>query len=859
VRRKEADKRPITAQLRTQEAILRTCAETSLGTPAQISRTPRIRGIEANDLKYFEEQVRTGRPILFTGAGFSLRARNVDGTTLPAVTDLTKHLWSVAFPGRDYDGSALGDVFEAGLLSRDTEVVRVMRRHLSVDWRTLPNEYRLWFSFPWHRIYTLNVDDLADAAQRAFELPRELRSLSARLDPVPGTGDQLDVVHLNGRLSDLPDVTFSQRQYGERLSAPDLWYENLVREMRTRPVIYVGTSLDEPPLWQYVEARGRKRHGRELRPRSFLLSPILPMAREAALTQYNVRWLGTMQEDFAADVLAHLSGPAEAGLTALAQAARSDSGAEILFELAAELDDSVDDEREFLLGREPRWSDITQGFAIEREFDRELPDLIDQSSARLILITGTAGSGKSASAMRLALSCHAQGKRVFVLNPVGAARLQRVRSAIRVSNAEILVIDDADRFGSSTAALLRDIVEDNDDLLVIAAIRSGRIEHLGIDAELQGVPWVLESTVPLLGDTDIEGLLNALTAANRLGKLREKPRNEQRRLFESKYDRQLLVAMIEVTTDSRFVERVESECRQLELVGGYLYAVAALAMQFRAGLSNHELVAAVGGDAANVLADLQRLLNRHLLIRDRDQLVRLRHRVIAERTVAFFQSTGQLSEPLIGLMYAMASAAAPGPLRGSRQGRLLIRLLNHELLIRLLRAPHSNTVDHAAVRHAYGELEAVLSNDYHYWLQRGSFETEEGDLDLAMNFIEQARAMNPDDAFVINAFAYVTLKRASRNAMDLGAIDAANEAFAILEGLVESRGHRDAYPFHIYGSQGISWVKRSPLPHGEKVKLMERLREVVKAGRELHPGRRDLKDLQRDLEREYLLLAVPGD
>jgi tetratricopeptide (TPR) repeat protein len=330
-------------------------------------------------------------------------------------------------------------------------------------------------------------------------------------------------------------------------------------------------------------------------------------------------------------------------------------------------------------------------------------------------------------------------------------------------------------------------------------------------------------------------------------------------LFESKYDRQLLVAMIEVTTDSRFVERVESECRQLELVGGYLYAVAALAMQFRAGLSNHELVAAVGGDAANVLADLQRLLNRHLLIRDRDQLVRLRHRVIAERTVAFFQSTGQLSEPLIGLMYAMASAAAPGPLRGSRQGRLLIRLLNHELLIRLLRAPHSNTVDHAAVRHAYGELEAVLSNDYHYWLQRGSFETEEGDLDLAMNFIEQARAMNPDDAFVINAFAYVTLKRASRNAMDLGAIDAANEAFAILEGLVESRGHRDAYPFHIYGSQGISWVKRSPLPHGEKVKLMERLREVVKAGRELHPGRRDLKDLQRDLEREYLLLAVPGD
>jgi hypothetical protein len=183
--------------------------------------------------------------------------------------------------------------------------------------------------------------------------------------------------------------------------------------------------------------------------------------------------------------------------------------------------------------------------------------------------------------------------------------------------------------------------------------------------------------------------------------------------------------------------------------------------------------------------------------------------------------------------------------------------MNHELLIRLLRSTHSNSVDRTGIRRVYDELEPVLSNDYHYWLQRGSFETEEGNLDLALNFIEQAQAMAPDDPLVLNAWAYVTLKRASRHAMDLEATDAANNAFALLETLIENRGKRDAYSFHIYGSQGLAWVKRSPLSYGEKVRLMERLREVVKAGRVLHPGRQDLKDLERSVEAEYLSLAIP--
>ena len=815
--------------------------------------------MDDNDLRYFVEQVRTGRAILFTGAGFSLRAKDSEGLPIPGVGALTEKIWSVAFPGDQYDGSSLADVFEAGLLQAKSATEKLMRDCLRVDHRSLPNEYRLWFSFPWHRIYTLNVDTLAEAASLAFDLPRELRPLSALTDAVPGIGTPLDVVHLNGRLSDLPNVTFSQRQYGERVSTPDLWYENLVREMRTRPVIYVGTSVDELPLWQYVEARGRRRQGREFRPRSFLLAPSLPLARATALKQYNLKLVRTTQEDFAADVLAQQTAAAEQGHHAISEQHAADTGSQVLFDLADQLNDSANDEREFLLGREPRWSDMTDGFAVEREFDRTLPDHVAEARARLVIVTGTAGSGKSASAMRLALGYQAAGKRVFVLNPQGSARIPRIRSAVRVSNAEVVVIDDADRFGPSMAALLRELVEDSEQLLVIAAIRSTRMEQLDVDAGLAGMAGLLECTAPLLDDSDIDALLDALTAANRLGALRDKPRDEQRAAFSAKYGRQLLVAMIEVTTNQRFIDRIESECRELGAVGGFLYAVVAIAMQYRTGLTNQELLTAVGGDAAAVLSDLDRLLSRHLLVRDGKGLVTLRHRVIAEQTVQFYQTTGQLADPLVGLMFSLASSALPRPLRDTRQGRLLIRLINHELLIRMLRAPRSNTVDRSAVRRAYEELEGVLSSDYHYWLQRGSFETEEGDLDLAKNFIEQARAINPDDRIVDTAWAYMTLKRASRRSMDVDAVQQADDAFDVLTSVIESHGRRDAYAFHVYGSQGLAWVKRSPLPHRDKVRLMEQLQEVVRAGRELHPARKDLAKLASDLQGEYLALALPDD
>ncbi len=104
----------------------------------------------------------------------------------------------------------------------------------------------------------------------------------------------------------------------------------------------------------------------------------------------------------------------------------------------------------------------------------------------------------------------------------------------------------------------------------------------------------------------------------------------------------------------------------------------------------------------------------------------------------------------------MATKVYPGMPRQARQSKLLTRLMNHDFMIRL-------TPDLNVARKAYALVENILSWDYHYFLQRGSFEVEVGDIELAKNFLDQAKGMAPDDYKVQTEWAYMTLKRACSN------------------------------------------------------------------------------------------------
>ena len=324
---------------------------------------------------------------------------------------------------------------------------------MTVDAESLPAWYENILSFPWFRCYTLNIDDITTAADRAFGLPLPVRPISATnpnrpVNHTDGT-DVLEVVHLNGTLDDLPDhVTFSVTQYGNRLSKPDPWYMRFVVDLLSHPIVIIGTRLNEPSLWQHLENRGARgsRQLGELRPRSYLVTPQLARARRALLAELNISWIPMTGEQFAEQVLCQLHDARDRGLKFL----RTHSGGMDRSRDAPDVADLAINptaETKFLLGDEPIWADLQSGRAIHRDSDDQLWSGITTAlrgdSSSLIVVTGTAGSGKSTTLMGACLKLMAQGERVGWVDRDGSlSPYDILRSAKTENGPRALAIDD---------------------------------------------------------------------------------------------------------------------------------------------------------------------------------------------------------------------------------------------------------------------------------------------------------------------------------------------------------------------------------------------------------------------------------
>jgi hypothetical protein len=151
-----------------------------------------------------------GQVVLFTGAGFSRGAFDRAGRPIPQVADLRAELWEIAYPDMEYPGEAdIGDLYEVALRRSRRALTALLRTRLDVDPESLGPQVESWLSMPWRIVYTLNIDNLEEAAQSAFELPRSIKSVSALSGGLTiGGGAELAAVHLNGVYEDIPEVTF---------------------------------------------------------------------------------------------------------------------------------------------------------------------------------------------------------------------------------------------------------------------------------------------------------------------------------------------------------------------------------------------------------------------------------------------------------------------------------------------------------------------------------------------------------------------------------------------------------------------------------------------------------------------------
>lgn len=814
-------------------------------------------------IPHLDGQFRQATPVLFTGAGFSRDAKSIAGQDLPLPSELCKKLWSICFPGEEYEeGSSLADLFEDARLRHASKLQEQIVPLLTVDATRLPSYYSTILSMPWLRCYTLNIDDIEKATSRTFDLPRSPLPISATratsLKESHQDDHSLDFIHLNGTLDDLPHaVTFSTLQYAERLSGADPWYINLVGDLLSRPIVFIGTSLDEPPLWQHLELRRQKggRGDRELRPRSYLVTPSLPRARRALLAEFNTVWLPMTAEEFAQEVLSKLQAAARHGLSQLAPAASERKRRDKPLPLVSDLSSNPLRKTDYLLGQEPDWSDIQSGRAIERENDTELQGAIDRQLSSsglrgLIVVTGTAGSGKSTSLIRHALSLTAKSHKVAWIDRDTDISLRDIAVAMRTEEApDVLAIDDADVYGADLSPVIREIALNESRPLILAEIRSGRLDRAITLPQLEGVP-VNEVSMRHLTDRDIGALLEVLDRENRLGVLKAKPRHEQEEAFRKQAGRQLLVAMYEATSGRKFEERAQNELLELEESEQFVYGLAAVATVHRFGLTRDEIVIATGDRSNSTLNVVDRLTKRHLIVPSRDpKYFRARHRVIARILVDELQKRGALKDILGGLMLVSAVKTQPNMKRTSRPYRMLRTFLNHDYLFRMLDAEQA--------RNLYGSVEQLLHWEENFWLQRGSLEVEEGDIRLAENFLNQARSLAPDHPYVENEWAYLLFRKAIISPGSSEAPELVRDATETLKGLIDSTKNVNEHPYHVLGSQGLAWARRGIRNEDERAQYLRGLVGVVQEGLRKHPESDVLRQLENDLRREILSYSVP--
>src|SRR5438876_121969 len=87
-------------------------------------------------------QMERAEIVLFTGAGFSMGAKDRQGRPVPSSSQLKEELWALSYPDRALDSAAtLGELFEVARRRRQSALVDYMQSRLVIDPDSLPAHF----------------------------------------------------------------------------------------------------------------------------------------------------------------------------------------------------------------------------------------------------------------------------------------------------------------------------------------------------------------------------------------------------------------------------------------------------------------------------------------------------------------------------------------------------------------------------------------------------------------------------------------------------------------------------------------------------------------------------------------------
>lgn len=815
------------------------------------------------EFTFLKKQLKSGRAILFLGAGFSVDARNEANEFPPLGNALAKVLSERA--GFEYTGEYLATVYEAAQKHLGSQSLWDLLRKL-YDIRSFADWYKIVSDITWYRIYTLNIDNLVQKIYQQGGTQR-LRTI---INPAPVEErdphfGNLQCVHLHGFVETADKgLTFTLPDFGNMTARPNPWYQTFIDDLYNRSVVFIGKQLEEPMFHHYLQLRDPKdRATTEFRPRSYLVNRTIGKMRLATLKERNITGIeGTAEEFFRS--LAQAINLDELGI----QSVRREAFPHLIFrEGRSTVDERVNRHfdlirtdalpftrktppDDFFMGAEPNWSDIAEERdairTIESELLQNMPD--ERQSLSVVILHGPAGSGKTTAMMRTAHMLAARGSRVYFAQGherIDLSGILEVAEEAAKKDERIFIFMDVLSRHMAAVDYSRAILRNATNVTLVLSDRTNKyapVSHAFVEFN------PIEIRMPDLDESDVKAIIAKLERFGFLGVLREKTPEERLSAFMDRASKQLLVALREATSGNGFDLILRDEYNGLVPMAQLAYTICCIAVAHGApGVYTRHLLSCLGKAEFSKGVVIRDLLRGVLVPANQSEtMLKPRHRLIAHWVATEIAPVGQKVDAITAFLHQISSDIVPSEIKRRSPAYVAYRgMINSEGL----KETFAN--DSTIVLGIYEEVKSAYDHDFLFWLQYGMAQINAGHLDVAENYINQSLGINPYSHQTKHHLGCLRLLQAAKSVNPATSVDRANEGIALLNEQIRTKGDENSYPYHAYLVYVVRWYQRAGSLISQKE--WEHLRNLGKEAIRKYPRDDMVTAAVNEVERQYML------
>lgn len=441
---------------------------------------------------------------------------------------------------------------------------------------------------PWDVVYTTNYDLLIEKASKIVANPAgKIKSVFSRETDLSQFSEE-DILYY--KLHGSVDYANTQPKEGELVITKEDYrsyesyrkplFRRLEKDLMNRTLVFVGYSLSDPNFRAILEDC-REELGIKSFPRSYAIrTNVSEVEKTFWKEKYNIEFIKADSIDFLKDLKDTWTSEDYAVIPFEERQKKTYIQAddvtqfpkvgESYYLLVPSQCTGSSNPHNFFRGGEPLWADIRDNVPVKRDaflsfFELLFPELVEpQQNPGLYLVSGHAGTGKSTLIQTLAYEiAHDFKLPVLIHIPGTPLDISSIGSIVDENDLKRIII--LIPHAANYVEKLPDFIDEARRLsLPVTVILEERKNQwaVAIADSHQTIP-IVEIELGALSIEEIENILEALEKYGELGKLSGAPRDIQIQHFQAVADKELLVALRELTTGGTFDDIIKDEFKNI--------------------------------------------------------------------------------------------------------------------------------------------------------------------------------------------------------------------------------------------------------------------------------------------------------